>query len=1220
MVKQINLSNYYLRKSEIDRLFGITNSNSDSDTIEALKDIIDGKSTVSYTQTGTGTVEIGKININGTEIAIKQRDNNTTYTKAENTPPADTTNGTVGKVNKYALEDHAHPKSDLYAEAGHNHDGTYLKSYTPPDGSTSQKGIVQLNTSTNSTSTSTAATPSAVKSAYDLANEKPSLGTTSTTAAKGNHTHSNYIQTSAIKNDLETGGETNVLSAEQGKTLKSMIEDITYTDNETATDHNHNNIYYTESEVNDLLKEKQENLEKNNPNITNGSYDNGNLNEEPFTTQGWYKLNCSTANTFDNLPSALKDIAGIYCKLEVKVYLNYITQTLYVMKKVTNDTYPRIFYRQKGGATNTNTNQTYWNTDWKEIADTDTYLSKTDALSTYQSKIISEATSQNVVTNENGEITTEPKPTIPTGSSTATDIKMNGTQSAGTSSQFAKANHVHPTDTTRAPATHVTNDKGTSTAFGHVKVSDNISESAGDASESVAASSKAVKDVYDIANPLKERYDGINFAASGTVTKQYFRLCRIQYSNDTTSSNVHLNFEIFDKRRGDDYFHFDINGRYTYSNSTTVATNVKVNTIDCLDSSNLNKIYFCRYNEVKNSYIDVYFRIDTIEAWHLSILDDHATGGSYELFYPVKDSRESYAFTNLDSYETDLNNAGKTINEDSSFVYTEIKQGEYNLTVNKISVDNGTSNQFLKADGSLDNNSYLTTSDASSTYLTNTTGSVTSTNIADKTIVNGDIADGTIESGKIKDGTIVNGDIANTTIQGGKLVSGTITATQLASNAVETAKIANSGVTLAKLNSDVYESTPTNGSSKLITSDGVYDAIQSIQNSIANIELIEIVQSLPTSNISTKKLYFKRNTSSESENLYDIYAYVNNNWEHIDALNIDISEYLKKADLGAGTGLSKNGTTLSISNSGVTATQLASNAVEEAKIKNGAVTTDKIGASAVTSAKIADGTIVNGDIASNAAITYSKLSGVAPTSHASTATTYGVATTANYGHTKVVQNLTTNDGNGLALGAGQGKALKTAIDEKSTVSVSPTKTSGIEIGKITVDGTTKTLYQQDNNTIYTASINEDLIFFLGAILWTDNEDIVWTTSGSPTVTYENNIRTINNGTSSTVNIYSNNSQRYTENWVCEFDVTASTSDNNAVRFYTTSGSQVNFTTLGVSVGSHIMITCIENVVKIYVDDIYKWTKTFTTTTGYLAGFQIPANQSLSFSNYIIYEV
>lgn len=75
---------------------------------------------------------------------------------------------------------------------------------------------------------------------------------------------------------------------------------------------------------------------------------------------------------------------------------------------------------------------------------------------------------------------------------------------------------------------------------------------------------------------------------------------------------------------------------------------------------------------------------------------------------------------------------------------------------------------------------------------------------------------------------------------------------------------------------------------------------------------------------------------------------------------------------------------------------------------------------------------------------YNGLNGKAPTSHASTGTGYGVGTTTNYGHVKVVQNLTTNDGNGLALGAGQGKVLKELIEqgindvEHITLSISST--------------------------------------------------------------------------------------------------------------------------------------------------------------------------------------
>lgn len=44
------------------------------------------------------------------------------------------------------------------------------------------------------------------------------------------------------------------------------------------------------------------------------------------------------------------------------------------------------------------------------------------------------------------------KPTIPSANTTASNIKMNGTQSAGSLSTFAKADHIHPSDTTKADA------------------------------------------------------------------------------------------------------------------------------------------------------------------------------------------------------------------------------------------------------------------------------------------------------------------------------------------------------------------------------------------------------------------------------------------------------------------------------------------------------------------------------------------------------------------------------------------------------------------------------------------------------------------------------------------------------------------------------------------------------------------------------------------------
>ena len=43
------------------------------------------------------------------------------------TPLSDSTNGSIGDSNKWAKADHIHPKSNLYAESGHNHDNTYIK-------------------------------------------------------------------------------------------------------------------------------------------------------------------------------------------------------------------------------------------------------------------------------------------------------------------------------------------------------------------------------------------------------------------------------------------------------------------------------------------------------------------------------------------------------------------------------------------------------------------------------------------------------------------------------------------------------------------------------------------------------------------------------------------------------------------------------------------------------------------------------------------------------------------------------------------------------------------------------------------------------------------------------------------------------------------------------------------------------------------------------------
>ena len=59
----------------------------------------------------------------------------------------------------------------------------------------------------------------------------------------------------------------------------------------------------------------------------------------------------------------------------------------------------------------------------------------------------------------------------------------------------------------------------------------------------------------------------------------------------------------------------------------------------------------------------------------------------------------------------------------------------------------------------------------------------------------------------------------------------------------------------------------------------------------------------------------------------------------------------------------------------------------------------------------------------------------APTSHASSASTYGLGTTANYGHVKTINDLTqSSHSNGAALSAYQGYVLKQAVDGKANSS------------------------------------------------------------------------------------------------------------------------------------------------------------------------------------------
>lgn len=104
------------------------------------------------------------------------------------------------------------------------------------------------------------------------------------------------------------------------------------------------------------------------------------------------------------------------------------------------------------------------------------------------------------------------KPTIPAAvPKTTTTPKMDGTAAIGSETKYAAGDHVHPTDTSRAPNNHAstatTYGSGTSSNYGHVKLSDATDGTAAAASGGTAATPKAVSDALTAAKAYADNLD-----------------------------------------------------------------------------------------------------------------------------------------------------------------------------------------------------------------------------------------------------------------------------------------------------------------------------------------------------------------------------------------------------------------------------------------------------------------------------------------------------------------------------------------------------------------------------------------------------------------------------------------------------------------------------------------------------------------------------------------
>ncbi len=59
---------------------------------------------------------------------------------------------------------------------------------------------------------------------------------------------------------------------------------------------------------------------------------------------------------------------------------------------------------------------------------------------------------------------------------------------------------------------------------------------------------------------------------------------------------------------------------------------------------------------------------------------------------------------------------------------------------------------------------------------------------------------------------------------------------------------------------------------------------------------LQVVQTLPTQDISTTTIYLVPKNPAETNNAYDEYIYVSNNWEFIGSTEVDLTDYVKNTD------------------------------------------------------------------------------------------------------------------------------------------------------------------------------------------------------------------------------------------------------------------------------------------------------------------------------------
>lgn len=149
---------------------------------------------------------------------------------------------------------------------------------------------------------------------------------------------------------------------------------------------------------------------------------------------------------------------------------------------------------------------------------------------------------------------------------------------------------------------------------------------------------------------------------------------------------------------------------------------------------------------------------------------------------------------------------------------------------------------------------------------------VTTAKIADFSVTMNKLNSNSVSSEKMTPNAVTSRELAPASVSGDKIADGGIPAGKLANNSVATgniqdeavtaAKIAPASVNMSHINSGALDDVPTNGSDKLVKSGGVYSALGTKQDTIADLATIRsgaaagatALQDIPDGGVTTPKI------------------------------------------------------------------------------------------------------------------------------------------------------------------------------------------------------------------------------------------------------------------------------------------------------------------------------------------------------------------------------